>query len=77
MIACAEFRGMMARMSVPKKLLSGIPRAVKKATLPTRTACFSLPGAGGAGGDVELERAAIIDVHGRDREIRLVVGVGA
>ena len=34
-------------------------------------------GRGGAGGNVELERAAhtLLDVHGRDREIGLVVGV--
>ena len=36
-------------------------------------------GRGGAGVDVELQREAkpILDVHGRDREIGLVVGVGA
>src|SRR5919109_3052489 len=43
-----KFRGMMLRMSVPKMLLSGIPRAVKKASLPTRTACSKLPGLGGS-----------------------------
>src|SRR5882724_4618947 len=42
-----KFRGMMLRIGVPKMLLSGTPRAVKKATLPTRTACAKLPGAGG------------------------------
>src|SRR5215468_6438316 len=42
-----KFRGMMLRIGVPKRSLSGIPRAVKKATLPTRTACVKLPGAGG------------------------------
>src|SRR5882724_8542521 len=42
-----KFRGTMLRIGVPKMLLSGIPRAVKKATLPTRTACSKLPGAGG------------------------------
>ena len=71
-----KFRGMMSRMSVPKKLLSGIPRAVKKATLPTRTACSMRPGRG-CWRRCRVGRAAIIDVHGRDREIRLVVGVGA
>src|SRR5215831_1483368 len=42
-----KFRGMMLRIGVPKMPLSGSPRAVKKASLPTRTACAKLPGAGG------------------------------
>src|SRR5215467_1267084 len=42
-----KFRGMMLRSGVLKLPLSGIPRAVKKAILPTRTACAKLPGAGG------------------------------
>src|SRR5215467_2693386 len=42
-----KFRGMMSRIGVLKLPLSGIPRAVKKAILPTRTACSKLPGAGG------------------------------
>src|SRR2546427_5079560 len=42
-----KLRGMMLRMAVPKMLLSGMPRAVKKASLPTRTAWSRLPGAGG------------------------------
>src|SRR6266850_2804190 len=42
-----KFRGMMLRIGVPKLSLSGIPRAVKKAILPSRTACSKLPGAGG------------------------------
>src|SRR6266545_4702627 len=43
-----KFLGMMSRMGVPKMPLSGIPRAVKKATLPTMTACWKLPGLGGS-----------------------------
>ncbi len=43
-----KFLGMMSRIGVPKMPLSGRPRAVKKATLPTRTACSKLPGAGGS-----------------------------
>src|SRR5262252_8421649 len=39
--------GMMSRIGVPRMPVSGIPRAVKKATLPTRTAWSKLPGAGG------------------------------
>ncbi|PYS38452.1 MAG: hypothetical protein DMG14_17555 [Acidobacteria bacterium] len=42
-----KLRGMMLRIGVLKMLLSGIPRAVKNASLPTRTACAKLPGAGG------------------------------
>src|SRR5262249_40662719 len=42
-----KFRGMMLRIGVLKTPLSGIPRAVKKATLPTRTAWSKPPGAGG------------------------------
>src|SRR5215831_9700363 len=42
-----NFRGVMSRIGVLKLPLSGIPRAVKKAILPTRTACSKLPGAGG------------------------------
>src|SRR5262249_23468077 len=42
-----KFRGMMSRIGVPKRSLSGMPSAVKKATLPTRTAWARLPGAGG------------------------------
>src|SRR5215471_3644272 len=42
-----KFRGMMLRIGVLKAPLSGIPSAVKKATLPTRTAWSKLPGAGG------------------------------
>src|SRR4030095_3938960 len=42
-----KFRGMMSRIGVPIMSLSGIPRAVKKATLPSRTAWSKLPGAGG------------------------------
>src|SRR5262245_14958130 len=43
-----KFLGTISRIGVPKMLLSGIPRAVKKATLPTRTAWSKLPGAGGS-----------------------------
>ena len=43
-----KFRGTMSRIGVPKMSLSGMPRAVKKASLPTRTACSKLPGAGGS-----------------------------
>src|SRR5215468_10546893 len=43
-----KFRGMKARIGVPKMSLSGIPRAVKKASLPTKTACSKLPGLGGS-----------------------------
>src|SRR4030095_2953363 len=43
-----KFRGTKSRMGVPDRSLSGIPRAVKKASLPTRTACSKLPGAGGS-----------------------------
>src|SRR5215831_3148424 len=42
-----KFRGMMSRIGVLKTPLSGIPRAVKNASLPTRTAWAKLPGAGG------------------------------
>src|SRR5262249_54512874 len=42
-----KFRGTIPRMGVPKRSLSGIPRAVKKANLPTKTAWAKLPGAGG------------------------------
>src|SRR5215831_15341950 len=42
-----KFRGMMLVIGMPERLLSGIPSAVKNATLPTRTACSKLPGAGG------------------------------
>src|SRR5215468_2391531 len=31
-----KFRGTMLRIGIPKRLLSGIPSAVKKANLPTR-----------------------------------------
>ena len=73
-------RGMNCGSSVPRISLSGMPRAVKKASLPSRRACSKVPGAGGcAGVDVESQREAktILDVHGRDREIGLVVGVSA
>ena len=43
-----KFRGTMSRMSVPKMSLSGMPRAVKKATLPSSWACSMVPGAGGS-----------------------------
>src|SRR5262249_61877765 len=43
-----KFRGMKARIGVPKMSLSGMPRAVKKASLPTKTACSKLPGLGGS-----------------------------
>src|SRR6516162_4764142 len=43
-----KFRGIKSRIGVPKMSLSGIPRAVKKASLPTSTACWKLPGAGGS-----------------------------
>src|SRR6516164_9731580 len=43
-----KFRGMMARILVPWNPLSGMPRAVKKASLPTSTLCSKLPGAGGS-----------------------------
>src|SRR5262245_3115972 len=42
-----KLRGVMLRIGVLKMPLSGIPRAVKNASLPTRTACAKLPGAGG------------------------------
>src|SRR5262245_39207672 len=40
--------GLKSRIGVPKRLLSGMPRAVKKAILPTRVACSTVPGAGGS-----------------------------
>src|SRR5262245_57742162 len=43
-----KFLGKMLRSAKPKRLLSGTPRAVKKASLPTRTACSKVPGAGGS-----------------------------
>src|SRR4030095_15389319 len=43
-----KFRGTKLRIGVPKISLSGMPRAVKKASLPTRTACSKLPGLGGS-----------------------------
>src|SRR5262249_55803694 len=42
-----KFRGMISRIGVRKMRLSGMPRAVKNATLPTRTAWAKLPGGGG------------------------------
>src|SRR5262249_45932577 len=42
-----KFRGIMSRIGVLKAPLSGIPRAVKNASLPTSTAWAKLPGAGG------------------------------
>src|SRR5262249_40395984 len=42
-----KLRGMMLRIGVLKIPLSGMPKAVKNASLPTRTACTKLPGAGG------------------------------
>src|SRR5215510_2970297 len=43
-----KFRGTKSRIGVPKMSLSGIPRAVKKASLPTKTACSKLTGLGGS-----------------------------
>ena len=43
-----KFRGTMSRMSVSRISLSGMPRAVKKATLPSSWACSRVPGAGGS-----------------------------
>src|ERR1700675_1989608 len=40
-------RGLKSRMGMSKMPLLGIPRAVKKASLPTSTACSLLPGGGG------------------------------
>ena len=42
-----KFRGMMLRIGVPKMSLSGMPRAVKKASLPTQDGV--LEAAGGRG----------------------------
>src|SRR5262247_420855 len=42
-----KFRGMIWRIGVRKMLLSGMPRAVKNATLPNKTAWAKLPGGGG------------------------------
>src|SRR5215510_8630380 len=42
-----KFRGTMLRIGVPRILLSGMPRAVKNATLPSSWACAMVPGAGG------------------------------
>ena len=43
-----NFSGMMSRMGVSEMLLSGMPRAVKKASLPTNWACSTVPGVGGS-----------------------------
>src|SRR5262244_723613 len=42
-----KFRGMMSRIGIPERPLSGMPSAVKNATLPTRTEWATVPGAGG------------------------------
>src|SRR5215469_15153476 len=41
-------KGTMLRISLSKIPLSGMPRAVKNATLPSMTECSRLPGAGGS-----------------------------
>src|SRR5207249_2046043 len=40
-------RGTMSRIGMSSRPLSGVPRAVKKVSFPTSTACAKVPGVGG------------------------------
>ena len=73
-----KFRGMIARMSVSEDVVVGDPEGGEEGQLADQDGVLEAAGGRGvAGGDVELEREAhtLLDVHGRDREIGLVVGV--
>jgi hypothetical protein len=61
-----------------KMPLSGMPSAVKNASFPTETACANVPGTGGtATRNVALQHAPGLQVDGGDRQVGLVVHVGA
>ena len=59
-------------------ITSGMPSAVKNASLPTRLRCACVPGAGGALDSMSRASTVLVfEIERRHRRAQLVVGVGA